>query len=652
MALNFPDSPTNGQKYTDATTAETWTYELATNSWTSDGLTTSSGVQYKGDLDFTQPPPTGLSAGWQYSSSVSGTPNAGFTGLTGPIAKGDVALYTGSGWTVLSHTISDATTTAKGIVQLADATAVTAGTVGRVVDAKELKDGLTFLQDGTNARPRTVLSKLKDVVSVKDFGAVGDGRADDTAAIQAAIDYAKIAAKNVYIPAGTYIITGAGLTYRSDSNGGVLISGTSSGDANANTGSVLKYTGTQSCFTFSGKAVYSSLQNITFLGVDGQGAIGVNIDNAWFIDIRQCVFKYFKSASSGAGIKIGWVTGGFAGVTTIQDCRISECYAGVIVEGQDINVINIQSCVITDNTIGFRHGRNTAVPVSSRAVNFNNTLFEANADHDIYSYGGAQGWNITGCYFEQNDALKNLSRIHLANTLSPRNCAINITGNVFSKQLHATNQQLVYVWDPDGLIFKNNWSAYGDLTTGWSVYVAGGGTNTELWPMSVPVADKPYPINDNSVLLPTGSVYKTSGDLSLTTGIRFPATQPGSSNPNTLDDYEEGVWTPRNNYVTLVNNKGATYRKIGSFVYASFDVTFPVNAQGNAAEIAGLPFPSDAGSASECVHITYSDYGNVLYSRNFYQTTSQFYDSSGVTLTNASLSGKKVIGMFVYHTPA
>lgn len=50
---------------------------------------------------------------------------------------------------------------------------------------------------------RTVQDKLSESVSVKDFGAVGDGVADDTTAIQAALD----ASNSVYVPPGVYLLS-------------------------------------------------------------------------------------------------------------------------------------------------------------------------------------------------------------------------------------------------------------------------------------------------------------------------------------------------------------------------------------------------------------------------------------------------------------
>jgi len=61
-----------------------------------------------------------------------------------------------------------------------------------------------FKQTGSTVA-RTVDVKLKETVSVKDFGAIGDGVTDDTAAIQAAIN--STTSKEIYFPSGIYICT-------------------------------------------------------------------------------------------------------------------------------------------------------------------------------------------------------------------------------------------------------------------------------------------------------------------------------------------------------------------------------------------------------------------------------------------------------------
>lgn len=61
-----------------------------------------------------------------------------------------------------------------------------------------------FTQDGTGAIARTVGAKIGEMASVLDFGAVGDGVANDTAAIQAAVDAS--VGKVVIVPDGTYLL--------------------------------------------------------------------------------------------------------------------------------------------------------------------------------------------------------------------------------------------------------------------------------------------------------------------------------------------------------------------------------------------------------------------------------------------------------------
>ncbi len=75
---------------------------------------------------------------------------------------------------------------------------------------KPTSEQVTFLAAGSGATQRTALDKLRDVVSVKDFGAVGDGVADDRAAIQAAMTAAM--GKTLFFPPGLYAMSSAGGT--------------------------------------------------------------------------------------------------------------------------------------------------------------------------------------------------------------------------------------------------------------------------------------------------------------------------------------------------------------------------------------------------------------------------------------------------------
>lgn len=63
-----------------------------------------------------------------------------------------------------------------------------------------------FLQSGVGAIYRTFQSKMRDTVSVKDFGALGDGVTDDTAAFLAAIASGH---SQLYVPSGTYLVNGS-----------------------------------------------------------------------------------------------------------------------------------------------------------------------------------------------------------------------------------------------------------------------------------------------------------------------------------------------------------------------------------------------------------------------------------------------------------
>ena len=74
------------------------------------------------------------------------------------------------------------------------------------------------------------------------------------------------------------------------------------------------------------------------------------------------------------------------------------------------------------------------------------------------------------------------------------------------------------------------------------------------------------------------------------TGITFPATQSASSDANTLDDYEEGTWTPSVGGTATYNSQSASYTKVGRLVTVNFNLQVNTLGTGSAQFISGLPF--------------------------------------------------------------
>jgi hypothetical protein len=89
-------------------------------------------------------------------------------------------------------------------------------------------------------------------------------------------------------------------------------------------------------------------------------------------------------------------------------------------------------------------------------------------------------------------------------------------------------------------------------------------------------------------------------------GITFPATQSASTDANTLDDYEEGNWTPTvtaagSNPTVVYSANVGTYTKIGRMVMIQCYVETSSRSGGSGlVRIAGLPFTAVNASQSYC----------------------------------------------------
>jgi hypothetical protein len=155
----------------------------------------------------------------------------------------------------------------------------------------------------------------------------------------------------------------------------------------------------------------------------------------------------------------------------------------------------------------------------------------------------------------------------------------------------------------------------------------------------------PQPNGGTGVNVATTAFSLGSGQL------QFPAVQNPSADVNTLDDYEEGTWTP-------VDSSGAglafvfaagVYAKIGSLVQVSLQITYPATADGSTVLIGNLPF-SSSGNAALAVgyHANAPATQLLLMIDGGAPTIKAWAPVTGAQYTNANLSNAGFVASGVY----
>ena len=256
----------------------------------------------------------------------------------------------------------------------------------------DLATDQVFLPDGIGAVSRTIPSKLKDTVSVKDFGAVGDGVANDTAAIQAAIN----TGKKAYLPKGTYAIS----TLYFNANGqGLIGESPSSTQLISNVSSV------------AGTAIANNSPTTTtrlFCTIENLQVNTASLAVGFAINWTSFQFGCIKNV---------WVYGGGSGCTgillsanwTVTECTyndVQDCYVGNVGKGISFGdgantntLINNRIQPLATGYGYFLFGTATG-RVSNNTIVGGGVEFPGVVSKGVYAGTGVDGLLLTGVRFE------------------------------------------------------------------------------------------------------------------------------------------------------------------------------------------------------------------------------------------------------------
>jgi hypothetical protein len=352
----------------------------------------------------------------------------------------------------------------------------------------------TFLQSGSGAVQRTVESKLQDVVSVKDFGAVGDGVTDDTAAIQAALNVAITANKPLHFGGGTFY-TASQITYTVSAANrriNILLDG-----ATIKCGAL-----DVAQFDFDGSTFRPPFR---FMGpgyVDGSALIiNPGVASGSFLVIDRCdrveiADVYFNAGTYGNGKGDSAIVPGSSGQVIISNCHFkgwddhSIYFSGAAVaSAQNLEDCTVTGCVFEDGGGAIRWAR------SAKNLMVSGNVFK-NVSNAVIAAGGNTNWNpgntititgnlVDGCkssafdlrYFEEGVCIVGNSIYDTGSDSAGGAAAINLRG--ISRSVVSGN--LISTKNPNNTPATDTYNAVGIYMTSATNNDLDPPDNTYLW---------------------------------------------------------------------------------------------------------------------------------------------------------------------------
>jgi Pectate lyase superfamily protein len=247
-----------------------------------------------------------------------------------------------------------------------------------------------FFTESGSSVPRLISSAIQDTLSVKDYGAYGNGANDDTVAIQAAMNGACTTGQTVYFPAGTYNISAGlfptcALNLRGDGRLASVIFMTVQS-------SLLRAITTSYQLTCADMAINTTPlanNNIGMIAVVRVTSVGVpSIGQKWS-------FVRFNSIGWNFGLDIG---GDDNNTNMLQSITLRDCYIQTYTftgsVSNQLDADNVQLLWVEDSYfIGDNHGDHSIYTIAARDIHIRHNFFtqEQNAAIKLITAGFGTG---------------------------------------------------------------------------------------------------------------------------------------------------------------------------------------------------------------------------------------------------------------------